>query len=131
MHSVRSSSAAFVGVTSALLSMAATYYLFLQPAAAQPVAPAGEFELAFAQLHDKDLCETVVYNVATGESWYRVGVAWNKIVEPAPLPLSKYEVKLIPSNHDGYRTFRLDRATGQTWYLQELKWVPFGPLGEG
>lgn len=131
MQSVRSSSAAIVGLTSAILAMAGTYYFFLQSAAAQPVAPAGEFELAFAQLHDKDLCETVVYNVASGESWYRVGVTWNKIAEPTPLPRSKYEVTLVPSNQDGYRTFRLDKATGQTWYIQELKWVPFGPLGEG
>jgi hypothetical protein len=131
MHSVRSSSAAFVGLASAILSIAGTYYFFVQSAMAQPVAPTGEFALAIAQLHDKDLCETVVYNVASGESWYRVGVAWNKIAEPVPLPRSRYEVKLVPSNHDGYRTFRLDKATGQTWYIQELKWIPFGPLGEG
>lgn len=131
MRSVRSSSAVCVGLASAILSLVGTYYFFLQPAAAQPVAAVGEFKLAYAQLHDKDLCETIVYNVASGESWYRVGVAWNKIADPIPVPRSRYEIKMIPSNQDGFRTFRLDKATGQTWYIQEMKWVSFGPLGEG
>jgi hypothetical protein len=127
--SFRLSSAALYFVGGALLLFAGAWH-FLPSAKAQPPAPAveGQFELAYAQLYDKDLCETVVYHTGTGQSWARVGIDWKKIGEADPVAAGRYEVKLIPSRQDGYRSFRINQLTGQTWYIKEGKWVAFAGL---
>jgi hypothetical protein len=103
---------------------------WLRSADAQSPAPAaaGQFELAYAQLYDKDLCETVIYHTSTGQSWQRFGITWRKIEEPMPLAAGRFQVKLIPSRQDGYRTFRLNQLTGQTWYIKDSKWAPYEAL---
>ena len=129
MHSVRLTSKPLVWIGGVLLALAAAWSV-MRPAEAQNAAPAveGEFVLSYAELFTEDLCETIVYNSATGQAWRRTGTAWKEIEEPAPLARGKYQVTVVPSHQGGFRTFRLDQLTGQTWYITDLKWAAFEPL---
>jgi len=127
MRSVRLSSTALIGLGGIFLAIV-TWQLLRTAEAQTPAPAAGQFELAYAQLYDKDLCETVMYHTATGQAWMRVGVAWKKIEDPVPLAAGRYRVELVASRHDGYRTFRYSQLTGQCWYIRDQKWVAFEAL---
>ncbi|MGC3967593.1 MAG: hypothetical protein QM775_09550 [Pirellulales bacterium] len=128
MKSGHPSRVAFVCLGGVCLAVVA--WQMLRSAQAQTVAPpaSGQFEMAYAQLYDKNLCETVMFHTGTGQAWQRVGLTWKKIEEPAPLAPGRYRVELVPSRHDGYRSFRVDQLTGQCWYIKEGKWAAFEPL---
>ncbi|MCW8886297.1 MAG: hypothetical protein OQK12_13755 [Motiliproteus sp.] len=67
------------------------------------------------------------YDEATGLSWIATDGSWAEINELEHIPASVYQVILRPAAGDikGYVAARIDRETGQTWWLKGNSWEPF------
>ncbi len=67
------------------------------------------------------------YDEATGLSWTASDGGWNEVNELESMPLSVYQVVLRPAAGDvkGYVAARIDRETGQTWWLKGNSWEQF------
>ncbi|MEH6625373.1 MAG: hypothetical protein V7739_02935 [Motiliproteus sp.] len=67
------------------------------------------------------------YDEATGLSWTARDGGWDEVNELESMPLSVYQVILRPAAGDvkGYVAARIDRETGQTWWLKGNGWEPF------
>lgn len=64
------------------------------------------------------------YDRYTGESWLADGGVWMALDDAGALNGSIYEVKLERADKDvkGFVAARLDRQTGQVWWLKQNSW---------
>lgn len=67
------------------------------------------------------------YDEITGLAWNVLDGGWVEVGEPEPLDNSHYQVVLRPSRTDvkHYVAARIDRRTGQTWWLKNNRWEVF------
>lgn len=60
-------------------------------------------------------------NTRTGECWWGEGNKWRKIKDAAPIPASRYELRLTPISDD-FAAVRFDPRNGRTWYADSGRW---------
>jgi hypothetical protein len=67
------------------------------------------------------------YDRYTGETWLADQNRWNALNESAALPRSLYEVQIQRADKDvkGYVAARVDKRSGQTWWLREETWQSY------
>lgn len=67
------------------------------------------------------------YDEATGLTWSAKGGNWEAVDEEEIPGTSHYQVVLQPAAGDkkGYVAARIDRDSGQTWWLNGNRWEPF------
>ncbi|WP_207062009.1 hypothetical protein [Motiliproteus sp. SC1-56] len=95
-------------------------------AAQLPLGDALGFEIVSAVTHQGQWV-ILKYDEITGLTWNALDGGWVEVGEPEPLENSRYQVLLRPSRTDvkHYVAARLDRKTGQTWWLKNNRWEPF------
>ncbi len=67
------------------------------------------------------------YEESSGQTWRVLNGKWVEVVDRTPPPLSRYEVVLQAAAGDikGYVAARIDRLTGQSWWLNDTRWESF------
>jgi hypothetical protein len=67
------------------------------------------------------------YDRYTGETWLADQNRWNALNEAGVLPRSVYEVQIQRADKDikGYVAARVDKRSGQTWWLREETWQSY------
>jgi hypothetical protein len=67
------------------------------------------------------------YDRFTGETWLADQNRWNALGEAGSLPRSVYEVQIQRADKDikGYVAARVDKRSGQTWWLREETWQSY------
>lgn len=95
-------------------------------AAANGTAQPGGFRLVSAYT-PKGQWVIFKYDEISGLTWMAREGGWSEIVEPRRLPMSRYEVVLRPAAGDikGYVAARVDRQTGESWWLKGDRWEAF------
>ena len=73
-------------------------------------------------LSNEGAFSVVRFSPTTGISWQLQELKWNPIGETGDLPIGDYDVQYMPGKN-GFTVLRLDRYSGQVWYLNgEDKW---------
>jgi hypothetical protein len=75
----------------------------------------------------KDQWILIRYHRFTGEAWLADQGAWNLLEESGATGTAEYEVVLLRADGDGkgYVAARIDRITGETWWLRENMWQSY------
>ncbi|WP_292959242.1 hypothetical protein, partial [Neptuniibacter sp. UBA6509] len=63
----------------------------------------------------------------TGETWLADKGQWNQLDESAATGTAEYEVVLLRADKDikGYVAARINRITGESWWLKQNVWQPY------
>ncbi len=86
----------------------------------------GEYLLASAYTA-KGQWVLIRYNRFSGEAWLADNGKWNLMKESDDISQSLYEVQILRAEKDikGYVAARVDKKTGQTWWLKQDTWLKF------
>jgi len=73
-------------------------------------------------LSNEGAFSVVRFSPTTGIAWQLNELTWKPIEETGDIPIGDYDVQYMPSK-EGFTVLRLDRYSGQVWYLNaEDKW---------
>ncbi len=67
------------------------------------------------------------YEESSGQTWRVLNGKWVEVADRTPPPTSRYDVVLQAAAGDikGYVAARIDRLTGQSWWLNDTRWESF------
>lgn len=87
-------------------------------------SPNSQYVLEIVPVQENGQTRHVKYNRVTGETWWASNTTWVKIEDKEPLPISTYEVKIVPTK-TSWRAIRIDTESGHAWKNSVGTWMPF------
>ncbi|MFW1677188.1 hypothetical protein ACFVYJ_05325 [Pontibacter sp. JAM-7] len=107
-------------MTEALLDQLTDMMAAMQPALS------GSYRMSSAYTAQGDWI-VVRYDQVSGESWLAQSARWLPLEDQAQPASGDYEISLLRADQDkkGYVALRLDRLTGDSWWLNGTSWQRF------